>query len=114
MMKQKEYFDIFGSSFDRFAFPEGIRRVTAGRGGEAILILGEERTALLDCGMAYCGSRMVENLKKELAGRKLDYVLLSHSHYDHIGALPYVKKAYPEAVTLGAEHARDVFLRPGS
>lgn len=114
MMKQKEYFDIFGSSFDRFAFPEGIRRVTAGRGGEAILILGRERTALLDCGMAYCGSRMVENLKKELAGRKLDYVLLSHSHYDHIGALPYVKKAYPQAVTLGAEHARDVFLRPGA
>ena len=39
---------------------------------------------------------------------------LSHSHYDHIGALPYVKKAYPEAVTLGAEHAKDVLLRPGA
>ena len=42
-MKQKEFLDVFGSGYDRFAFPEGIRRVTAGRGGEAILILGEER-----------------------------------------------------------------------
>ena len=90
-MKQKEFLDVFGSGYDRFAFPEGIRRVTAGRGGEAILILGEERTALLDCGMAYCGSRMVENLRRELDGRKLDYVLLSHSHKEHNGELPYVK-----------------------
>lgn len=110
----KEYFDVFGNGFDRFAFPGGIRRVTAGRGGEAILILGTKKTALLDCGMAYCGSKLTKNLKRELAGRKLDYVLLSHSHYDHIGALPYVKKAFPEALTLGSEHAKDVLTRPGA
>ena len=60
-MKQKEFLDVFGSGYDRFAFPEGIRRVTAGRGGEAILILGEERTALLDLSLIHIFWRYGEN-----------------------------------------------------
>ncbi|MEG0157720.1 MAG: hypothetical protein RR661_08725, partial [Anaerovoracaceae bacterium] len=42
--------------YNRLDFPEGIVRVTAGFGGESLLILGEEKTALYDCGMAYCGA----------------------------------------------------------
>ena len=62
-------FNVFGDDFDRFDFPADIQRVTAGNGGEALLINGSEKTALLDCGMAYCGSRMVENLKSALQNR---------------------------------------------
>ena len=80
-----DIFNVFGDEFDRFGFPADVYRVTAGFGGEALLIVGSEKTALLDCGMAYCGSRMVEKLARRLAenGReKLDYIILSHSHYD--------------------------------
>lgn len=108
------FFDFFGQDHDRFGFPKGIHRVTAGHGGEAILIAGSEKTALLDCGMAYCGPQMVENVKEALSGKELDYVILSHSHYDHIGALPYVRKAYPEVVTFGAAHAARILPRPGA
>lgn len=111
---EQNFFDIFGKEYDRFGFPEGIQRVTAGHGGEAILICGSEKTALLDCGMAYCGAELVKNLKKALQGATLDYILLSHSHYDHIGALPYVRNAYPGAVTLGADHAQKILSRPGA
>ena len=45
--------------YDRFAFPEGITRVTAGTGGEALLIDKYGKTALLDCGQAFCGKDMV-------------------------------------------------------
>lgn len=107
-------FDIFGEGHDRFGFPEGIKRVTAGHGGEAILICGSEKTALLDCGMAYCGDLLVKNLRQALEGRSLDYILLSHSHYDHIGALPYVKGAFPKALVCGAAKARSVLGRPGA
>lgn len=110
----QDFFDIFGKEHDRFGFPEGIIRVTAGHGGEAILICGSEKTALLDCGMAYCGKELAENLKRALHGRTLDYVVLSHSHYDHIGALPYVRRAYPKVRTLGAEHAQKILVRPGA
>lgn len=111
---ETDFYHCFGKEHDRFGFPEGIRRVTAGHGGEAILICGSEKTALLDCGMAYCGPQLVENLQEALAGKPLDYVILSHSHYDHIGALPYVRKAYPKAVTLGAAHAAKILPRPGA
>lgn len=110
-------FNVFGDDFDRFDFPADIQRVTAGNGGEALLINGSEKTALLDCGMAYCGSRMVENLKSALQNRgrsTLDIVFLSHSHYDHIGALPYVKAAFPDAMVYASRHCREILERPNA
>lgn len=112
-----DIFNIFGDDFDRFDFPADVCRVTAGNGGEALLITGSEKTALLDCGMAYCGRKMVSNLKERLKerGRKaLDFVLLSHSHYDHMGALPYVKEAFPEAVVCASRHCSDILKRPNA
>ena len=46
--------------------------------------------------------------------QKLDYALLSHTHYDHIGALPYVIEAYPEIVVIAAPKAEKVFLSEGA
>lgn len=107
-------FENLQEGHERFAFPEGIQRVTAGHGGEAILILTGKKTALFDCGMACFGDTLVENIKKALGGRPLDYILMSHTHYDHIGALPWVRKAFPEARTCGSEHGRKVLKRPGA
>ena len=112
-----EVFNVFGEDFDRFKFPAPVYRVTADYGGEALLVVGSERTALIDCGMAYCGERMTENLAKRLAdeGRDtLDYAILSHSHYDHMGALPYVRKRFPEATVLGSRHCSDILSRPNA
>ncbi len=112
-----DIFNVFGDDFDRFDFPADVYRVTAGFGGEALLIVGSEKTALLDCGMAYCGSRMVEKLARRLAenGReKLDYIILSHSHYDHMGALPYVRRRFPEAMVCGSRHCREILRRPNA
>lgn len=91
-----------------------IRRVTAGRGGEALLVMGSEKTALIDTGMAYCGPEMAQKAKKELAGRSLDYVLLSHTHYDHLGGVPYVRRLWPSLIVCGAAHGVTVLKRPGA
>ncbi len=110
-------FDVFGESHDRFAFPANIHRVTSGNGGETFLIIGSEKTALYDCGMAYCGKATVANIKQKLAEqnrKQLDFVFLSHSHYDHIGALPYIRQAFPETCVYGGEKAQSVLQRPNA
>ncbi len=97
---------------DKFDFPEGIIRVTAGEGGGEYLICGTERVALYDTGMAYSGRQLVANIERELAklGRDtLDAVLISHTHYDHVGALGYVLQRWPQATVYGAEKAKSVF-----
>lgn len=113
----EDIFEFFGNEHDRFGFPEGVHRMTSMRGGETYLITGSEKTALYDCGMAYCGPYTAANIRNELdeLGRdKLDYILLSHSHYDHMGALPYIKKEFPEAVVVGSEKCARILSRPGA
>jgi glyoxylase-like metal-dependent hydrolase (beta-lactamase superfamily II) len=91
---------------------DNIVEVTGGQGGSAFLVVGNEKTALLDCGMAYCAGKLIGNIRQVLHDRPLDYLFISHSHYDHIGASPYIKTKWPKVKLLGAEHARKILTRP--
>ena len=95
-------------------YPQPLRRVTGGPGGEAVLIMGSRKTALHDCGMACFKDRLIENIRKELGERNLDYILLSHSHYDHMGALPYLLEIWPEAKVCAGLKASKVFQSQGA
>ena len=108
--KDNGYYNNF-QGHDRFDVPEPLYRVTGGYGGESYLIVGSEKTALYDCGMACFSRELISNIHEILdpLGRKLDYVLMSHTHYDHIGALPYILKEWPDAVVHGAKKAIQVF-----
>lgn len=107
---------------DRYDFPSAIVRVTAGEGGEALLVLGSEKTALIDCGMAYCANSLIENIRKVFHAeskeknkeRTLDYILATHSHYDHIGGMAAVKAAWPDAVICAGVYASNVLKRQGA
>ncbi len=113
MSKKQPLFENF-KDHDRLNFPEPIYRVTAGQGGEALLIVGSEKTALIDCGMGYCWEKLLVNMETRLGERSLDYIVLSHTHYDHIGALPYIKNRYKDAVVVGAEHGAGVLEKPNA
>ena len=112
-MKESEIFKDF-QNHDRNAYPQPVVRVTGGMGGEALLIMGPEKTALYDAGMACFSDRLLVNLKKALAGRNLDYIVLSHTHYDHIGGLPYVLDQWPDALVCASEKAARVFRSEGA
>ena len=102
---------------DSFAVPAYLHRVTAGTGGEAFLIFAKDATILHDCGMAYCYKGLIDNIEKALEARgrdHLDYILLSHTHYDHVGALPYVLQRFPDATVIGAYKAEKVFQSEGA
>ncbi len=88
--------------------------VSGGQGGSSFLLLGGKKTALFDSGMAYAFPALIGNLERELQGRPLDYVFCGHTHYDHIGALPYLRMRWPELTAVGSEYGQYVLTRPGA
>ena len=92
----------------------GIRRIVPGQGGDCTLLLGSEKTAVIDTGMTWCSDRLVQLLETGLNGRDLDYILLTHSHYDHAGGVPALKKRWPKAEVVASGYAKYVFGREGA
>ncbi len=78
-------------------------------GGEAFLLMTEEKTAIVDSGFAFTAKPMVKKMKTELGDRPLDYILLSHSHYDHISGSSLMKRTWPNAKIVSAEYAAKIF-----
>jgi len=59
------------------------------------LLIGGDSAGLFDCGMLFCAEETIAKVKRHLAGRPLDYIFASHTHYDHIGALPAFRAQWP-------------------
>ena len=91
-----------------------IRRIVPGQGGDCTLLLGSEQTAVIDTGMTWCSDRLVHLLEKDLDGRDLDYIFLTHSHYDHAGGVPALRKRWPQAEVIASGYAKYVFGREGA
>ena len=100
--------DASGTPFKR------ITNVGAVRGGDGFLMESEKVNVLFDSGFAFCGQQLVENIENVLDGRALDYVLLSHSHYDHAPGSAYCKRRWPEAQIVSSRYAADIFARDGA
>lgn len=77
------------------------------------LIKGTENV-LYDAGMAYSAPQMIENIKRELGGAPLSAVLLSHSHYDHVSGLPFLRKEWPELLVYGSAYAAKILEKPSA
>ncbi len=84
-------------------------------GGDSAFLLDDGKTSVLyDSGFAFTGYRVAENIKKVLGERKLDYIFLTHSHYDHALGSVYVKKIYPNAKIVAAQYAATIFAKPSA
>lgn len=83
-------------------------------GDSGFLIDNGETSILYDTGFGFTGDKLAENVKKCLGERKLDYIFLTHSHYDHALGAVYVKKLYPEAKIAAGEYAAKIFEKPSA
>ncbi len=82
--------------------------------GYTNFFIDAEKTAILDVGMNFDAPSSISALRELLKGRRLDYIILSHSHYDHMGALPEYRKAFPEAKVIASAKCASVFERDGA
>ena len=75
------------------------------------LIIGSERTVLIDTGTGFAVNSTIDSLKKGLDGRPLDAVILTHRHYDHVGGLRAIIKEFSPKLYAGPDDAKP--LREG-
>ena len=81
-------------------------------GDSGFLIDNGTTSILCDTGFAFTGIELAEKVRGILGERTLDYILLTHSHYDHSLGVPYVKKIYPDAIVVAGEYDRETFKKP--
>lgn len=83
--------------------------------GDSSFLLDDGETAILyDTGFGFTGFGVAENIKKHLGERRLDYIFLTHSHYDHALGSAYIIQRYPEAKVVAGAYAASIFPREGA
>lgn len=75
-----------------------------------IYLLQGKEGMLIGGGMSW----IVPALEKQLSTTELDserikYLVISHSHFDHCGAVPYLKQRFPRAEIIASEYSARVF-----
>lgn len=86
-----------------------ITDIRALKGDSAFLIDDGKTSILYDSGFAFTGNIVAENIKRELKGRSLDYIFLTHSHYDHALGSAYVLKHFENAKVVAGKYAQKIF-----
>lgn len=80
--------------------------------GDSAFLIDDGKTAIMyDSGFAFTGYEVADKIKKELGDRKLDYIFLTHSHYDHALGSVYALKYWPEAKVVAGEYAARIFAK---
>jgi len=78
----------------------------------AFLLIGEKPT-LFDAGMDFMGPRYGQDLKRLLGDPgRLRYLFLTHSHFDHSGAAPYLKRKIPPLQIGASAKASETLQKP--
>ena len=80
--------------------------------GDSGFLLDDGKTSVLyDSGFAFTGNALADNIAQILGNRSLDYIFLTHSHYDHALGSVYVKRRYPKAKIVAGEYAAKIFAK---
>lgn len=78
----------------------------------AFLIMSDP-PVLFDSGLTISGPRYLKDLEKYLGNvDRLAYIFLTHSHYDHCGAIPFLKRNIKGLEIAASGLAADIFRKP--
>ena len=79
------------------------------------VVQGDRASLMIDAGLNLLGPRYLAALRK-LYGEESgpDYLLLTHSHYDHVGAAFYLKRHMPRLLIAGHERLAGLLQKPSA
>ncbi len=78
----------------------------------AYIIRGGKKNLMIDAGINLMGPLYLKEIGDLLGGTEaLDYLFLTHSHYDHLGAMPYLKRNIPGLAVGGSPIITDILKK---
>jgi glyoxylase-like metal-dependent hydrolase (beta-lactamase superfamily II) len=77
------------------------------------LVDGGSETALVEGGMAYVAPHLVQQIEDlGIDETRIKRLMILHSHFDHCGLVPFLKRRWPWAVVSGSARARQLLSDP--
>ena len=81
----------------------------------SFLLIGDTKRALIDAGAALMGSAYLDDLTRILGENpRVDLILFTHSHFDHIGAAPYLMRRVAGLTPAAHPYLFNVLTRDGA
>ena len=75
------------------------------------LVMGKE-AMIIGGGMNWIAPKLEEQLIRfEIKATEIKYLVIQHSHFDHCGAAPYLKRRFPNLKILATESARQILSK---
>jgi glyoxylase-like metal-dependent hydrolase (beta-lactamase superfamily II) len=79
-----------------------------------VFLVDGDRPALFDAGLAFLGPVYAHQIQQVLGYRQPAWCFLTHSHFDHCGAVAYLKDRFPSMKVVCSKKAARVFERPNA
>ena len=79
----------------------------------AYIVGGEDDYALLGGAMAYVAPDVLDQLERfGIAEDKIRRIVILHSHFDHCGMVPFLKRRWPWAVVTASARSKELLQKP--
>ncbi len=101
-------FWVGAQDYDRRLFDELVP-LPEGTSYNAYLVIGSEKTALIDTVDPHMTHILMSRLEK-MNLKKIDYIVCNHVEQDHSGAIPEVLKRFPEAQVLSSTKGKTMLM----
>ena len=76
------------------------------------ILKGDSKNMMIDSGINLFGPLYIESIKEILDDlNNLDYLFLTHSHYDHVGSVPYLKRNMEKLLIGGHEKINELMQK---
>ena len=79
-----------------------------------LFLVDGNQPALFDAGFAFLGPVYARQVRQVLNHRQPAWCFLTHSHFDHCGAVAYLKDQFPQIKVVCSPKAANVFDRPNA